>query len=272
MSRKLGPDAARLWIAAGGDAVSRPFHLRWLLPTINGQQIGRWWATWGIGWAMVVIGMASWRWAAGDPWQLVIGATVLLVALPGILGPQVSIPVQVDLPATGWALVGVALLEVGWWPLALTCFAIAASIRETTPIWAALWAWSPVPLVAFAVVAVAAVIRKSGADPLGGEFQRIADHPVHTALEYHRGRWRDGWLMVAPWGLGLAGLVGADARLALVLLAAYAQLLVATDTVRLVQHAASPAVAVAAVAVIPVEWLWLALVLHVAWFWKPERV
>jgi hypothetical protein len=67
-------------------------------------------------------------------------------------------------------------------------------------------------------------------------------------------------------------LIGADWRLLVVLGVAYAQLLVATDTVRLVHHVAGPAMAVAAAHVIPVEWLLLAVVVHVAWWFAPERI
>jgi hypothetical protein len=47
---------------------------------------------------------------------------------------------------------------------------------------------------------------------------------------------------------------------------------VATDTVRLYQHAAGPALAVAAVHTIPTAWLPLACVMHVAWWRTPERI
>ena len=268
----LGPDAARLWLAGDGVPVPRPFHLRVLLPALCGQSLRRWWAVWGASWALVAAGMLSWRLAAGDAWQVAVAATALLVGLPGVLGPKVTIPVGVDLPALGLGLMGVAALEVGWWPVALVVFGVAAATKESAPVWAALWAWSLVPLVALVVPAVVAIVRRPGPDPLGPQFQRIADRPILTAWEHHRGRWRDGRLWVAPWGLALVGLVGMDWRLGVVLLVAHLQTLIATDTVRLVQTAAGPALVVAAAHVIPVEWLVLACVLHVFWFWKVERV
>jgi len=137
---------------------------------------------------------------------------------------------------------------------------------------AALTLWSLWPLIALAPVAVAALLIKSGPDPLGGRFQDIAAHPFRPALEHHAGRWRDGWLMVAPWGACIAALYAPDWRLLVVLAVAYAQLLVATDSVRLFHHVAGPAMAVAAAHVIPVEWLLLAVVLHVVWFRDPQRV
>jgi hypothetical protein len=57
-----------------------------------------------------------------------------------------------------------------------------------------------------------------------------------------------------------------------VLLIAYGQLLVATDTVRLYQSAVAPVMALGAAAWLPAPWLWLAVVLHVMWWRKPERI
>jgi hypothetical protein len=154
----------------------------------------------------------------------------------------------------------------------LAVIALSALIRETTPVWSALWLWSPLPLVALAMPVVVNIWRKPGPDPLGPKFQAIADHPVRAALEHHAGRWRDGWLMVAPWGACIAACVAFSWPLLVLVVLAYLQLLIATDTVRLLHHAAGPALALTAAQVIPVEWLLLAVVVHVVWWRSPERV
>lgn len=256
--------------------MARPFHLRWLLPKLLGDDLKAWWFVWFASWPVLFAATFGWRVAAGDSLGVSLAAAALLCGLSGILGPLVSIPVQVDLPSTALMVVGMLLIELGH-PAQIVAgvavLLIAASIRETTPVWAALTMWSPLPLIALAAPLVAAMVRKpSPTDPLGGIFQDIADHPVRTALEHHAGQWRNGWLMVAPWGACLAALVGADWRLVVLLVVAYAQLVVATDTVRLIHHAAGPAMAAAAASVIPPQWLLLAVVLHVAWFRVPERV
>jgi len=270
-----GPDAHRYMALARGERVPRPFHLRWLLPTFLGESRGGWWAIWLMSWPVLAGGMIVWRFAAGDDWRVVGAATVFLVALPGILGPSAVIPVGVDLPATALSLCGVGLLEVGGWScnvVGLALIGVAAMIRETSPVWSALWLWSPLPLVVLPVVVVRHMVAKTGPDPLGPRFDEIAAHPIKAALAAHVGRWRDGWLMVAPWGACLAGLIRPSVALVVVLVLAYAQLLIATDTVRLVHHAAGPVLAVAAAQTIPMEWLLLACVLHVVWFWQMERV
>ena len=272
---QIGPDAARYLAAADGVPVPRPFHLRVLLPWLLGSDVRAWWVAWVVSWPILIGSMVWWRLAAGDPWQVALAAAALLAGLPGILGPSVVIPVGVDRPATALSLVGVAMLELGS-PLqqvgGVAAIALAAGIRETAPAYAAIWAWSLLPLVVLVVPLVLALVRSAGPDPLGPRFQQIADHPIRTSLAAHRGRWRDGWLMVAPWGVCLAALIRPDVQVVVALAVAYGVVLVATDTVRLVQHAAGPVMAVAAAHVVPVEWLLLAVVVHAVWWRTPERI
>lgn len=269
----LGPDARRYLLAAHGDTVPRPFHLRWLLPKLCGTNITRWMTVWLASWPVLAAGMFLWQ--SDHGWRVAAAATVLLLALPGILGPAAVIPVGVDLPATAVTVVGCWLYGIGH-PAAtvgaFACFAVGAAIRETVPVWAALWLWTPTPLLVVLVPAAAALFRKPGPDPLGPKFQAIADHPIRSALAAHRGQWRDAWVMVAPWGACLAALLRPSWPLVTVLVVAYLQLLVATDTVRLVHHAAGPVLAVAAAQVIPPQWLLLVCVVHVVWWRPPVRI
>jgi hypothetical protein len=199
----------------------------------------------------------------------------LLLGLPGILGPTVSIPVQVDLPATALTVLAVPLIG-SQRPLAVLCglllVLIGANVRETVPIVTALLAWSWLPLVALIVPIIVWLIRHPATSSGIPEWDRILDHPIATSLEYHAGRWRDARLMVLPWGVCLVGLYGLDWRLAIILLVAYAQLLVATDTVRLYQHTAGPALALSAAALIPDPWIPVVLVGHLFWLVTPERI
>jgi hypothetical protein len=271
----VGPDAARYLLAGDGQPVSRPFHLRWVLPTFCGTNLRAWWITYLASWPLAAAAMFAWRLVEGDAWQYALAATAVLLALPGILGPKVVIPIGVDLPATALALVATALASTGEAHLIVAAVIVvgwAAGIKETSPVFAALWAWCPWLLLGLLPVVVRALVVKPGADPLGEKFQRIADHPFRTAFEHRRGRWRDAWLLVAPWGIGVLALVQPSLHLLVVLTAAYALLLVATDTVRLLHHAAGPVVCAAAVSHVPVEWLLLAVVAHVVWWRTPERI
>lgn len=275
MARRLGPDAQRYLAAGDGQKVTRPFHLRWALPALCGTNLRLWWAVWISSWIVLGVSTVGWAFARGlTPAQAILTGGLLL-GLPGILGPEVSIPVQVDLPATALTMLGVSLMVTGqpvWMVLGLIVIGCASSVRETAPICAALWLWSPWPLIALIVPAIIALARRPAESTGIAEWDRITDHPFRTALEYHAGRWRDARLMILPWGLCLVGLYALDWRLAIILGIAYAQLLIATDSVRLYQHIAGPALAFAAASLIPDPWVPLALVGHLFWIWKPERI
>jgi len=268
----LGPDAARYVYAGKGHRVARPFNLRILLPWICRDDERRWRAVWLASWVVAAGGLAWWGSDLGAARAAAL--VVLCLGLPGVLGPPVVRPVGVDLPALAVSVVAVAALHAGWWPLAVVLVLVAASIKETSPVFAALWAWHPIMLVGLVVPAVVSLVRKAEVDPITAQpvLREVYDHPVRTALMAHREQWRDAWVMVAPWGACLAALYAPSWQLAAVLIVAYAQLLVATDTVRLLHTAAGPAVAFAAVQVLPVEWLLLACVVHVVWWWKVETI
>lgn len=271
----VGPDGARYLAAAQGLPVPRPFHLRWYLPAMCGTSERAWWIACVASWAAIGPSFALWRAIEGDTWQMAVVGAVALLALPGILGPRVVTPVGVDITATAFSLAATALVATGRPHLiaagVIVC-TFGAMTKETAPIWTALWAWSPWPLIALAAVAIRAATAKPGPDPLGPTFQAIADHPIRSALEHHRGQWRNAWVMLAPWGIGVAALVDPTPQVLVTVAVAYLQLAVATDTVRLLHHAAGPVVIAAAVANIPSSWLLVALAAHGLWWRAPERV
>lgn len=269
---RFGPDAARYLYAGQGNAVARPFNLRWLLPAVCGDDVRLWRIVWFASWPVAAAGMFWWGSDAG--WRPALAAAVLCLALPGVWGPAVVRPVGVDLPAMAVSIVAVAALHAGWWPLAVVLIVVAACIKETSPVFAALWAWHPLMLIGLAAPLVASFFRKPELDPITAQpiMQEVHDHPVRTAIREHRSQWRDGWVMVGPWGACLAALYAPSWQIAAVILVAYLQLLVATDTVRLLHTAAGPLLAVTAAQVLPVEWLPLACVAHVVWWWKVELI
>lgn len=268
----LGPDSARYVYAGQGHSVARPFNLRVLLPWVCRDDRRRWMVVWLASWVVAAAGMFWWASEFGA--ARAAAAAVLCLGLSGAWGPAVVRPVGVDLPAMALSIVAVAALQHGWWPLALVLVVVAASIKESAPVWAALWAWHPIMLVGIVVPLVVGLWRRPEVDPITAQpvMREVHDHPVRTGLAAHAAQWRDGWVMVAPWGACLAALYAPSWQIAAVIIVAYLQLLVATDTVRLLHTAAGPALAVAAVQVLPVEWLPLACVAHVVWWWKVELV
>jgi len=200
-----------------------------------------------------------------------VAAAALLLALPGVLGPAVARPVGVDLPALALGLTAAACFANHQPAAGVAVVLVAASVRETAPVAVALWCWSPLPLVGLVVPAIAALVRRPQLDNVTAQplLRHVHEHPVRSALEHHRGAWRDAWQTVAPWGATLAALLNVTPQLVATLVVAHAQLLVATDNVRLTQTLAGPVVALAAAQVIPPHWLPLVVVLHAVWWRRP---
>jgi len=270
----MGPDAARYLLAGRGVPVAKPFHLRWLLPAICGDVVKRWWIVWWGSWPLLFVGMLLF--AQGNHLSTVeaFAAAVALVALPGVLGPQVVRPVGVDLPAMALTVIAAGLFEQGYWIPALIVVGVASMIKETAPIWMALWVWNPVVLGMLIIPLTTALLIKPQMDEVTRQphLKFVHDHPVKSALAAHMGKWRNAQLWVEPWGGMVVAVGNLNLRLMVTLLLAHAQTLVATDTVRLVQTAAGPVVAIAAVQALPVQWVWIVPLVCVMWWRKPEMV
>lgn len=268
----MGPDAARYWLGAGGENLARPFHLRWLLPKLCGQSMRRWWAVWALSWPVAAGGMFVLARTWGLDQNRSLLAVVLCVGLAGLWGPAVVRPVGVDLPALAVGVWAAAAFHAGWWPAGLVLVVIAATIKESSPVFVAIWAWHPLALSALAAVALRALVAHPSIDPVTAmqPMRDIYDHPFRTAIRARP--WRSARVMVAPWMVCLAALYRPSLWVATALAVAYSQLLVATDTVRLVHTAAGPVAAIAAAAVIPEGWFVVAAIAHLVWWWTPEFV
>lgn len=159
---------------------------------------------------------------------------------------------------------------VRWWAVWLASWLIMFAAMF---VWQSSNGWRVALASAVLLAGLPGILGPAAVIPVGVKFDAIAAHPIRAALAAHRGRWRDGWLMVAPWGACLLALHGTPTwPIVAVIVVAYLQLLVATDTVRLLHHAAGPPLAAAAAVTIPVAWLPLACIAHVAWWYKIERV
>lgn len=269
---RLGPDASRYWLMAQGASVARPFYLRWLLPKVCGTDPRRWWLAWGVSWPLIAGGVAVMTSHRGATGTQALAAAVLCIALPGVWGPVVVRPVGVDLPAMALGVWAAAAASYGLWWVAIPLALAAACVKESAPVWAALWAWHPLLLVALLAPAIRALVASPALDEVTANptLRAIHDKPIHTALSARQ--WRNAWVMVAPWGVCLAALYDPSVAVCVTLAVAYLQLIVATDTVRLVHTAAGPTMAIAAAMTIPTPWLLLAVVAHVFWWRTPEVV
>jgi hypothetical protein len=270
----LGPDASRYWLAGGGQRLARPFNLRWLLPLVCRQDLRRWWLVWRLSWVFLALGQLGLAHTAGLSPMQTVAASVALLGLPGVAGPPVTRPVGVDLPAMAIGLCGAWAITAGHPEIGLPLVAIAAAIKETSPIWVACWCWSPLPLLLLVIPAVAYLVRRPDLDPVTAQphLRIIHDHPIRTAIAARHGQWRDARLWLEPWGPLLLALTRLDLQLGTVLLLAHLQTLVATDTVRIVQTAAGPLMAIAAVAAVPVGWAPVVVLFVVFWWRRPTSI
>lgn len=272
MDLRPGPDAARYLIAGQGRPVARPFNVRWLLPAVCTDKPKRWQFVWLASWPLLAAGAFVWAVGMGADWQVAAAAAAFLVALPGVWGPHSVRPIGIDLPAMAVAIWAAAALAHDQPIVGVLLAIVAATISEKAPVMVALWAWTPWALIALVAPLVANFVRKPEVDEVTAIplLKRVHDHPVATAIEHReqQGGWRNAWLMVAPWGVTLAALLNPTPWLLAAVAVAYAQLLVATDCVRLYQTLAGPVVALAAAQVIPPQWLLLAVVVHAVW-WRP---
>ena len=268
-----GPDAARYLLAAEGKRVAFPFNLRVLLPALCGTNLVRWWVAWGVSWPLLAVGVTLWAQGRGASWPVAVAAAALVVSLPGVLQPHSVWPVGVDLPGMAVAALSAACFAHGQVAAGLALALVAVLVKEQTPVWIAVWAWSPLPLLVLPVVAVVYLRRRPFMDQVTSVplLRRVHDHPVRSALEHRTqaGGWRNFWLMVAPWSVGVAALLEPTPQLVVALAVGYGALLVATDTVRVYQPAAAPVVMLAAAQVIPERWLPLAVVATFFWWRRP---
>lgn len=226
----------------------RPFTMRWALPLICRRSEIRWKTATYLGIAITAVSI----WSIIRGWQGV-AAACLFLALPSVRF-NATHPVLVDAMALGLATLSAALWVNGLPIPALICALIAGATKESAPIFAALFAWTPWLLVAMIIPAATYLIRRPGPDPLGGHHAWLLAHPIQASREYH-----DRWLrdldprLLAPWGATVVALAYPTPQLFATLAAAYAQITVATDTVRLYQWAA-PVVCIAATMATPPLW------------------
>lgn len=251
------PDGERYWDMAAGVAQPRPFNLRWLVPRGCGQSSAWWWWTMRV--SFVVSCALAWvytgAWAAALVPLGLAGMTVYLRA-----------PVLVDLPAQTYALLAAVTMRThGPWPTivgAVFISLVSGTCKETAPLFAAAYAWSPWPLLGLCAPLVRAWRSKAEPAPTDDSAaSRALRAPIRTALEVRR---RQPFLWyVLPWGVLVVGLAHMTPQLAVVLALAYGQLLVATDLVRLYQWA-WPTLALCTFEAVPRRWWLLLIVLHLA--------
>lgn len=238
------PDGWFYLRAGAGHHVPHPYRLRWLLPRLLGA-VPRRWALLTYA-SLAAMPPAAWFYFSGRGLSgagLAI-ATALLCALPGHR-LSLRFPVLLDAPSFTGALLVAGLAERGLLLPAVVAALLLGATRESAPIFAALWAWHPAPLLGLLAV--------GWWRPRAAPGEAWLQHPVREALLLRRRIGPDASLYLRPWGAALLGLTVPTGQNLATLLLAHAQLLMAQDCCRLVIWAA-PVLCANAASVIPSAW------------------
>lgn len=275
---RVSPDGFRYVKLGNRQKVPWPFAARWLVPWACGANAARWKIVTRSSTASLPVLMGLWvlqePW--GTWWRAVL-AGVLVVGLAGIWRFSWRFPILVDAPAMALALGGAVAWRQGgpWEALAIILVSMAAVTKETAGIFACVWAWTPLLLPA-AIIPVISSFSTRGElsdDPCDGEAHEALVHPIRTSWTKRRtlgveGMQTWGVVYVLPWGMALLALTGPLSWPLLVGLAlAYAQLIPATDSVRLYQWAA-PMMIVSSVSMVSWHTVLLVAILHLANPWR----
>ncbi|MEV0974595.1 hypothetical protein [Microtetraspora glauca] len=269
----VSPDGMRYLAMGAGIPVSMPFRLRWLAPAVCRDSIARWRCWTAVHVAALPALTAMWlsHWV-DDPLRCALGG-LLVVGLPGLWQINLRWGVLVDGSSMAWALASAIALQHEQPLLACALAVVCGCIKETGPVFAACFAWSPLPLAGLIVPVVLRLTARRTSDLLGDD--DLLDKPLVAGLVAHYRRWLDPLFMVTPWGVCMAGVLVGDAAvlpmLVITLTIAYGQLLVATDTVRLYQWGAPPLI-LGTVLVLPTWALGVALVPHLVNPWAGRGI
>ena len=149
-------------------------------------------------------------------------------------------PVLVDAPAMALAVSAAACWHHGWLLPAMVLAILAGLTKETAPLFAAVYAGTPVLAAALLAPVIVAMLGDRGPDVPGMDRlgTEALSHPFRVGIRLHTPRLFDPFLMLLPWGTAVVGLLRLDGQVGSCLALAYAQLCVATDSVRLYQWAA----------------------------------
>jgi hypothetical protein len=226
------------YLAAGeGKLVPSPYSRRWLLPAILADEPIVWatvtYASLAVGTLACAALLASY---GANLQQAVLGALLWLL-LPGVQKIHRHFPVLVDAHAMAAAMIAAVFAREGNIVMAVVTALWAGAVSEKAPVFAALWAWNPIPLIGLATVGwfrASAPVPREGFDYL--------KNPVRYALKQRRKMGLNMAYYALPWGPMLLGLMNAGVQVYATLAVAYAQLLFANDGSRLYQWAAPPLV------------------------------
>ena len=245
------------YIVSHKQPVFTPFHRRPLIPLIARGNTHAWQAV--TGGSLILTGpvLVWWLTLMGAPHPLY--GVLLYALLWGVFGMLVMCPVLVDAPGTLLSLVGAGYyLQTGDGIGLVLIALLAGTVKEHAPVFMALYAWSPLPLIGLLFTLYAeyrGTVRPTDADTI------FALHHPFTHARRFRDRYTFHHVLVSPWGVLLPlAFIHPSWQLWVTLAVAYGQLLIASDVSRL-YHAAFPVVILCALQVPGLDNWWPLLLL-----------
>ncbi len=247
------PDSQRYLELADGNAVPSPFGRRWLLPLTLRRRI----QDWAIFQLLCATALGFLSATYVNDWR----AAWFLMLLPGITWVHAKCPMLVDLPAMTFALAASVLWAKGYVALAMIAVGIAGAMKETAPVFGALYAGTPWLLVGLVCVNWRAKSSPTD-DPWSGKSVLTLLRNVRQLRPFN---WREREQLMSFGTLGVLFFLGAgwNTLTALALFSsgvALLQCMIAYDRVRLLHWSAISLLPVILHA--PDPWLTLGMALH----------
>lgn len=260
------PDGQR-YVMASTQRVARPFHYRWLVPKLCKNDALRW--RYMTAASLAACDVLIYCYAGGG--LRGVAASLMALGFAGVFKFNWKHPVLVDAPGMACALGSAVAFQHGVGTLGIALALLGGCVRETSPVFAALYAWNPLALIGVLPVAVRH-LQREGPDVLDPGNRWVLDHPFRASQQFHLGkRWRNDLPVqtlpcaayVLPWGGALVAVAHPSAQFVCTVAVAYALVAVATDTMRLYQWS-WPVVVLCAVHAVPLSWLPLLVILTIA--------
>lgn len=257
----MSPDGEYYFKAGRGELVPMPYCLRPLVPLVCGENEHAWyWVTYAHialqGAVMYVLCILL-----GLGMTEAIAATACFAMSKGTVRSQAFMPALVDAHAMSWAMMSACLVLTGFTAAGIAAAIVSGFVSEKSPFFAAIFAWSPIPLFALPAMLAYHLIRGYDTKPTGHAW---LDDPYKEGLNaLAKKAFSKDWPVhfCAPFGVAILGLFTGSGPAYLALIAALAPTVRALDYNRLAAWGL-PLLLVEAVKVVPMPFLPMLPIVH----------
>ncbi len=192
--------------------------------------------------------------------QCTIGG-LLTLGFRGVFAFNAQALALVDSVAQLCMVISATLFNWGYWEYGIAVVCIGSMVKESTWLFTFVLSLNLFALAGAIPVALAWIILKPDKqDIFTVKSEDMLRHPLKYGLAFHKDKWLDYrvWLSL---GVGLLAFKIPSLQLFAMLGLAAGQMLIATDTIRLL-HWCFPVLILYAVPNIPIEWSLIAILLH----------